>query len=324
MVSYPPLLSLSFHTTTPAIFLLSCVLIVPAPLQQQQTRLMAAHGQQWSELHKAAQAESIARTNALVSTGSIDINEAGPRGVTPLMMAAEKDHAHVVKILLNKGANVSISSRTGFSALTYSVGHGHVPATKLLLEAGADVEVKTEAGCTPLHLAVDRGHSHVTRLMIEAGADADRRFPEEGQTPLYHAAAGGRIETLVELLRGNADPLLTTGAGKFTPLDVAAGKGHSKTVLELIQHVGIERCGGESGGVDALHYAAQKQRVETMAVLAGAGVVDAGVALNGAVKSGSERSVKFLLQQQPEENVGPYANRTDQYGNTPLLHVFTA
>lgn len=279
----------------------------------------------WNRLHKAVRDGCTPRINALLSTRSNDIDERGPGGFTPLMIAVEEDLAHVIKILLTKGASVSVLNDGGFSALAHAAARGRFAATKLLLEAEADVEAITEEGGTPLHHAIARGNPHVAKLLIEAGANVDARQPS-GQTPLYLACSAGDVESVTALLRGNADPLLATtdsSSGiRFTPLEAAAAKGHSKTVLELIQHVGIEGCGGESGGgvERALDCAAHHQHVNVMAVLMGAGVVDTGSALRTALLNGREGSVKFLLQQQTEENIGPYVNNSGIDGfEMPLL-----
>lgn len=54
---------------------------------------------------------------------------------------------------------------------------------------------------------------------------------------------------------------------------------------ELIQELGIEGCGGASGGVDPLRLAAEAEQSEMMGILTSAGVVDAGEALLAAVDS---------------------------------------
>lgn len=267
----------------------------------------------WNELHRCVSEGSIARVTDLVSTGSIDIDEGGPQGFTPLMIAAKLGHARLAKALLIEGASISILSDGGASALTLSVDNGHVAAARVLLEAGADPETKTAEGYTLLHVAVDRGHSHVTKLLIRAGANVHRRTPH-GETALYLAAAGGHVEAVVELVCANADPNLRTGL--FTPMEIAAGKGYSRVVLELIQRVGIAGCGGASRGADALTYAAQKHHVDTMAVLTCAGVVDTGAAaLTAAIKHSSEKSAWFLLQQWAGGNIAPYLNSA----NPPVL-----
>lgn len=82
------------------------------------------------------------------------------------------------------------------------------------------------------------------------------------------------------LLRSSADALLTTTpTGQTTePLVGAAGCGLVEVVRRLIRQVGIESCGGKSGGLDALCLAAAKQHLDTMAAptVAGVGGTDKG------------------------------------------------
>lgn len=81
--------------------------------------------------------------------------------------------------------------------------------------------------------------------------------------------------------------------------------GHSDVVRELIHQFGIEGCGGESGGVRALHMAMMNldaKNTDVLAILADAGVVDEdGVLLGVAAKRGNEVAVKFLLQRQQRQ-----------------------
>ena len=59
----------------------------------------------------------IERAVVLLSDGLIDIDQVDPKGCTPLMLASYHGHSHVVRILLNKRANVSIVAGGGFAAL---------------------------------------------------------------------------------------------------------------------------------------------------------------------------------------------------------------
>lgn len=76
---------------------------------------------------------------------------------------------------------------------------------------------------------------------------------------------------------------------------MAAQNGHVHVVLDLIHHVGIEGCGGATGGIDALCLASAREHVGVMAVLTDVGVVDKGQALCRAAMFGREGSVKFPL-----------------------------
>lgn len=78
-------------------------------------------------------------TNKLVRSCSIGINERASDSSTPLMVAAERGHADVVKVLLNKGANIRhLRGRS----LRPDSGRGPEAGCcgELLLKAGSDVE----------------------------------------------------------------------------------------------------------------------------------------------------------------------------------------
>lgn len=131
------------------------------------------------------------------------------------------------------------------------------------------------------------------------------------------------------VLGANANPLLTSVTPEHTtlaPLGAAASRGHLDVVRELMQHSGIRDGGGESHGVQALHLAARRQRVDIMAMLTNAGVVDTGEALIHSASLGRELSVKFLLQQHHENNstisLASYVNNPGLLGISPLVGTF--
>ncbi|CAM9733507.1 unnamed protein product [Ectocarpus fasciculatus] len=244
------------------------------------------------------------------------------------MMAAVMGHSHIVKILLERGANVFLAANNKGTALHGGAQEGHLAVVELLAKAGADLEALTRDGRTPLHLATSSGSADVVRALIEAGANPDSQWPD-GTTALFQAAEAGHLDALRELLRAKANPLLEhVDPNKTTavPLDVAADRGHSDVVRELLQQFGIEGCGARGTGVYALVYAAAKQRLDVMAILTGAGVADNGLALIEAADRGREASVKFLLRQQHEESKGSVEdayikNAITSNGNTPLFAI---
>lgn len=95
-------------------------------------------------------------------------------------------------------------------------------------------------------------------------------------------------------------------------------------VRELIQHVGIEGCGGTSGGtssgLDALEMAAARNHVDIMAILTDVGVTDTGRVLLYVSGHGKERPVKFLVENHKMTTTGEFAyvDYCNSLESTPL------
>lgn len=91
--------------------------------------------------------------------------------------AARKGDAAAVTRLLDEGVDVNTKFRYNATALFYACDHGHVEVVKVLLDRGADMSVKdTFYGFTPLALAVGPAqkkkpeHTEIAKLLIAKGA----------------------------------------------------------------------------------------------------------------------------------------------------------
>ena len=121
-------------------------------------------------------------------------------GRTPLSWAAERGHEAVVKLLLEKGAELETKDKNnGRTPLLWAAERGHEAVVKLLLEKGAELEIKSNNGRTPLLWAAERGHEAVVKLLLEKGAELEIKDESNGQTPLLWAAEKGH-EAVVKLL----------------------------------------------------------------------------------------------------------------------------
>ena len=270
------------------------------------------------ELHSAADSGDFAWVRALLSDRSDGVNQGDTKGQTPLMIAAAKGHALICLFLVGKGANPSMESVEG-TALLAASQYGYLDTVKVLLSGGAYLESTTSTlNSTALHLAAQRGHLDVVRELVSAGANVDCRRAD-GATPLISAATKGHVEIIRHLLRSKANPLLSMG--HLNTLDVGAQHDQPGVVRELIEHAGIARCGGPSGGVLALDHAAHEEGLESMALLAGAGVVDTGRVLHHAIEYGREKAIKFLIEKWggTKSATGGYVDTRDKLGYTPLI-----
>jgi ankyrin repeat protein len=93
-------------------------------------------------LHAAAFAGDDTAVAELIGGGAakaaIDINDHENKfGVTPLIAAAEENHPGVVAYLILAGADLEITERHGYTALSRAGYHGNNEVIALLLKAGA-------------------------------------------------------------------------------------------------------------------------------------------------------------------------------------------
>ena len=132
-------------------------------------------------------------------------------GTTPLLRAAKALDAPAIRLLLEKGANLNLTSTRGITPVMAAAGAGSTDADtrgiyitedvqqrsieslKLLLAAGADINGKDATrGLTALHEAARWGWNDVVRFLVDHGANLDAR-DSRGMTPIDSAMgkAGG-------------------------------------------------------------------------------------------------------------------------------------
>ncbi len=109
-------------------------------------------------------------------------------GATPLLMAARVCDAELMKLFLERGADITIPSADGMTPFMAAAGNGirspnedgmddDAPAAvRLLLDTGrVDVNAGDARGWTPLHGAAYRGNLAVIHMLVDAGARLDAK-----------------------------------------------------------------------------------------------------------------------------------------------------
>ena len=129
----------------------------------------------------------------------MDISQTNYHGDTALMWAALGGNLEIVKLLLEKGADVSHKNTYGDTALIWVARSGHLEIVKLLLENGADVSHQNIYGNTALIKAAREGHLEIVKLLLENGADTSHAN-NNGDTALISAARSGRLENIITIL----------------------------------------------------------------------------------------------------------------------------
>jgi ankyrin repeat protein len=126
----------------------------------------------------------------------------GTEGATPLLMAADRADASLMRLLITLGANPHLPNADGTTPLMAAAGLGTaapleeagtepeaLEAVQLLLDLGADINAVDYNGDTAMHGAAEGGFPTIVQLLADRGADASiwSRPNFEESTPLFIA-----------------------------------------------------------------------------------------------------------------------------------------
>ena len=121
---------------------------------------------------------------------------------TPLMVAAQANHVHIIHYLLE--------NKVAISPISFSA--------------------------TPLHVAAQNNHADCIKTILEGGAMVDPLYcPKKRETPLHVACAHGFYQSAAVLLDYKADPDAANGQGE-TSLHLACKGLQSDLINLLLEH----------------------------------------------------------------------------------------
>ncbi|XP_052107145.1 ankyrin repeat domain-containing protein 11-like isoform X4 [Mytilus californianus] len=114
-------------------------------------------------------------------------------GLTPVIISCQNGNAEQLKELLENGASVKTTDKTGKNALHYCADNLETQcAEMLLMREESLIHVQDEQGFTPLHMAVIGGNVPLLKLLVRKGADVDI-LDADGHTP-SHWATGNHLD----------------------------------------------------------------------------------------------------------------------------------
>jgi hypothetical protein len=164
-------------------------------------------------LADAAAKGDIDALTELLRSGEHPIDQSAGFGMTPLHLAAGRDRAEAVALLLAHGASPGAADARGWTPLHLAASRGAAEATMQLLQGGADAMTRDNDGNRAAALAQQEGYVTLARVLGRAEGAAMRLAEEEVRSSVARAAS-------LQL------PAATLKAAAATAAATAASQGH--------------------------------------------------------------------------------------------------
>jgi palmitoyltransferase len=170
-------------------------------------------------LHAAVYRDEHSVVNVLLDEACCPIDQRTSTGMTPLMFAVVKGNLALIKLLLDKGADIEAKSNILLTPCLFAAQYGQLTAFLVLRHRGADTAVIDKFGQSAVHWAAYRNFPEFLRMLMAFHHPLGSQN-SSGYTPLHRASMTNAVDTLSCLLRAGCDASVKSSSGK-TPLELA-------------------------------------------------------------------------------------------------------
>ena len=188
----------------------------------------------------------------------------------PLTIPYQSCNIQTVQAIIKHGANVNAVNNRNQTALWLACSDGREDVVKLLLDTGADPTITDTNGDSSLHAAIDgRCTTVILQQIIVHGVHVNNAN-NDSATPLLLACGAAQTESVKLLLKAKADPNIADADGD-TSLHEAVAANCSKGLLQEIISCGAEMNAVNKKGVSALLLGCCLGHTDSVEVLLNAG-----------------------------------------------------
>lgn len=224
--------------------------------------LSACSGERYTELMNASRDGDISAINRALDRGDIEINQRTSKGKTALMLAGANGHTDAVKLLIERGADVSLQDVYGTTALIVSATGGKADNVSLLLKHGANPLWKDSSGGSALDNSTFFGHTATVKILL----DSIPVLPKDVGEELMMLAAGLGHKDITLALLDKGVSANARGAKKRTAIMAAIAFEKPESAKILLEH-GADPSATDEDGVNALQLAKEKDNKEMQLLL---------------------------------------------------------
>ena len=211
-------------------------------------------------LEMAAQTGQIKVVKILIEKGA-DVNKKG-RGTTALHMACiYGGKTELIDLLLEKGADINARDANRNTPLNYALLGRQKAIAELLMDKGGELNMENQDLSDLLFVASSTGIIRIVDLLLTKEIDF-KYTTQEGNTFLHSAAQGGLVK-FSELLISKGLQVDAINQYGHSPLHLASASGYIEMVNLLIEkgaNINFESINGKT----PLHFALDNEQKETV------------------------------------------------------------
>ena len=279
-----------------------------------------------------------------------DVNAKNAKGMTPLMVAAEKGHVELIEELIQAGAkvncfnlltgdtsliyaseasqtacvskllefraNINMQGKNGDTALISAVRNGYEECSQALIDSGVNLNIQNNNGNTALIAAVHRFQFRCAVQLIKAGVDINL-MDNHGNTAIVLAARNGQVDFIKRMITAGANLNHFDEYLQMTPLMTAACQNHAACVKLLIQSgvdLNMQDVNGKTALMTTAESVSSASFMTFMTLLAAGAEVDTGILADIALKfvNNEGKRIQLLIDS---------LNVMNQVVNGPVMYL---
>ncbi|MBF0296785.1 MAG: ankyrin repeat domain-containing protein [Magnetococcales bacterium] len=117
---------------------------------------------------------------------TVDVNTQDDKRIGPIHIASHYGSIEALRLLIARGAKVTLPAFGGWSTLHYAAQSGYLEIANLLIAMGISPNIKDVGGESPLFYAIETNQLPMVQWLVEHGADP-LQANNAGETPLARA-----------------------------------------------------------------------------------------------------------------------------------------
>nr|XP_018910579.1 PREDICTED: uncharacterized protein LOC109039535 [Bemisia tabaci] len=165
-----------------------------------------------SPLYQAVKRGRLDMVELIMNNGGV-VNGCVAATETPLHIAAERGDADMVKLLLKYEPIINMrNTENGCTPLLLAVKKEHNTIVKMLLEKNADVNVPSTSGLYPIHVAVRSKNEDVVNALLTRGSyyniEAQGEKNYDYPLKMAHKLGNSKLITMLELVKKIFDAVI--------------------------------------------------------------------------------------------------------------------